>query len=114
MAHLLKRKEIIILWTGVFIIVVMCLFPPRIYGRKMVGYAFLFSDTISVFDQKSFDGSNMYKTVNANIDLVHLIIQCVIVALITGALFYTLKDKKSEGSGKTVEAQNESTPKTNK
>jgi hypothetical protein len=97
--RLWKAKRLTILWTGIFIIVVMCLFPPFVSNsdseRHCKGYAFLFSDIISVLDHEGVFG-NTYESVPAHIDLVRLIIQCAIVGLITGALLYTLDNKKSE------------------
>ena len=78
----------VILWTGIFIIVVMCLFPPWVlYGSQFVGYVFLFSNGRTL-------------PYAAHIDLVRLILQCAIVGLITGALLYTLNSKKAEGDKK--------------
>jgi hypothetical protein len=91
----MNRKKLIILWSGIFVIVAMCLFPPFVAKDGTVGYAQLFSREISIA-YSSYDT----REVDAHIDVVRLIIQCVIVGLITGALLYTLKDKKNEGSGK--------------
>lgn len=67
----------------------MCLFPPWVAENKIQGYAYLFSGyPIIGFSYE------------AHIDLVRLIIQCAIVGLITGALLYTLKDKKAERAEK--------------
>jgi hypothetical protein len=72
----------IILWIGILLIVLMCLFPPWVWERgHFAGHAYLFSEGWTLR--------------NAHIDLVRLIIQCVIVGLITGTLLYTLKDKKN-------------------
>jgi hypothetical protein len=90
-SQLWKSKKRI-LWAGTFVIVAMCLFPPWVDEGSIVGYAFLFSD--GIFGQSRWDD------VHAHIDLVRLIIQCVIVGLITGALLYTLNSKKAEGGGK--------------
>jgi len=103
LAQLWKIKKLTILWAGTFVIVDMCLFPPFVsnsgseyYGR---GYAYLFSDRISVVEPKSWPSSyTSYISVRAHIDFVRLIIQCAIVGLITGVLLYTLKDKKDEGA----------------
>lgn len=59
-----------------------------------------FKDSIRQFnyEQAMEEGRNSYDVVK--IDTTRLIIQCVIVCLITGALLFTLKDKKAEGGGK--------------
>jgi len=80
----------VILWIGILLIVLMCLFPPWIWYDRIVGYAFLFSDRTV--------GNEIYRS--AHIYFVRLLIQCAIVGLITGGLVYTLKDKKAEGGGK--------------
>jgi len=104
----------VILWIGITIIVAMCLFPPFVSDSKTGhrrGYANLFSDGISFVDRpvehfknpitgKMFADRPHYGFVEAHIDFIRLIIQCAIVGLITGGLVYTLKDKKTEGSGK--------------
>jgi hypothetical protein len=89
LVRLWKVKKLTILWTGIFVIVAMCLFPPWVdkYG-KIAGYAFLFSDGGYPFSKK------------AHIDFVRLIIQCVIAGVIAGALLYTLNDKKAQRDGK--------------
>jgi nitric oxide reductase large subunit len=84
-ARFWKTKKLIILWTGTFVVVALCLFPPWVANDKFVGHAYLFSD------------GNSYKS---HIDLVRLIIQCAIVGLITGVLLYTLNVKKAEDGGK--------------
>jgi hypothetical protein len=108
----------VILWIGITIIVAMCLFPPWVTKDKAgtVVYACLFSNEL---DRWSYSWRGSYYPPPAyqqflwrmfsrkpsgfplgHIDLVRLIIQCGIVSLITGGLLYTLKDKKTKGSGK--------------
>jgi hypothetical protein len=99
LAQLCKRKNLVILWTGVLLIILMCLFPPFVSDSSTGyrhGYSYFFSNTISVADYKSFDGSYIYKSLKAHIDFVRLVIPCAIVGLITVALLYTLKDKKAK------------------
>ena len=86
-----------VLWIGITIIVLMCLFPPWAGGDgRILGHAFLVSD--GYFHQPGY--ADWVPKVRGEIDLVRLVIQCVIVGLITGALLYTLNSKKSEGDGK--------------
>lgn len=94
---LIRRQDLVqlwkskkrILWAGTFVIVVMCLFPPWVFnGGQIAGHAYLFSDSNELH--------------HAHIDLVRLIIQCAIVGLITGALLYTLNDKKQKGVNEAV------------
>ena len=85
-------------WAGTFVIVAMCIFPPWVPDNIVeVGgerrYDFLFSNGI-------FIEAYPFAIVYCHIDTVRLVIQCVIVSLITGALLYNLKDKKAEGGGK--------------
>jgi len=105
----------VILWIGIVIIVLMCLFPPFITdskissnyddrdGRHKRGYTYLFSNEIPTCNRKDYryyDDWRRSAFVPAHIDFVRLIIQCGIIGLITGGLLYSLKDKKAEGSGK--------------
>jgi len=62
----------IIIWIGILLIVLMCLFPPS-------GYSFLFSEYRSVV-----------------IDVVQLGLQCGLVALVIGGLIYTFRGKKRD------------------
>lgn len=87
------KSQIAILWIGILLIVFMCLFPPFVSSSSTGyehGYAFLLSDTISV------DDGWREKEIKAHIDLERLIVQCAIVSIITGGLFYTLKYKKKD------------------
>lgn len=77
----------VVLWTGTFIIVIMCLFPPWVDEGRIAGYHFLFSDGNFYQGYQHFFGAHIYFT--------RLIIQCAIVGLITGALLYTLNSKKA-------------------
>ena len=89
----------------------MCLFPPFIsdksyrttdyygsYHTYRTGYAHLFFNKVSREDRENYDDYDEYREdfVPAHIDSVRLVIQCAIVGLITGALFYTLNSKKAE------------------
>jgi hypothetical protein len=80
-------KKLIVLWSGTLLIILMCLFPPWAYDGKLAGYAFCFSDGIGTYSHYG------------HIDLARLIIQCVVVGLLTGALYYTLNSKKLEDNG---------------
>jgi hypothetical protein len=62
----------IIIWIGILLIVLMCLFPPS-------GYSFLFSEYRSVV-----------------IDVVQLGLQCGLVALVIGGLIYTFRGEKRD------------------
>ncbi len=89
MAWLWKLKKLPVLWTSILIIVAMCLFPPWVRRGEIASHAhFLFSSGVGNYK------SCIY---HAHVDLVRLVIQCVMVVLITGALFYTLNIKKAEG-----------------
>jgi hypothetical protein len=96
LARLWKVKKLTVLWIGITIIVLMCLFPPWGRGGRFFGYAFLFTGRFNTgMGSRATRGREW-----GEIDLVRLIIQCVIVGLITGALLYTLNSKKSEDGGK--------------
>jgi hypothetical protein len=70
-----------VLWAGVGIIIVMCLFPPWTTMRDHLsdGYHCL-----------------LYESRGSTIDTTRLILQCAIVALLTGCLLWTVgKSKKA-------------------
>jgi hypothetical protein len=94
----MNKKQLAVMWVGIGIIVLMCLFPPWITNGGIVDYVCLFSNgTISII------GPNYPQTYNymtAHIDSIRLIIQCAIVGLITGSLLYTLKNKKNKDEQK--------------
>ena len=81
---IMNRNQKTVLWIGIIIFFVMCLFPPFRYKtryedfgplRDATGYKFFFS--------------NFYFPIQGTI----LLIQCGIVAIITGALIYALEDR---------------------
>jgi hypothetical protein len=86
LVQLWKVKSLTILWIGIVVIAAMCIYPPFVTATGTVGYNYLFSKGVYLWD-----GSHP-----AHIDFVRLLIRCAIVALITATLFYILKDKKTE------------------
>ena len=89
------KKELIVLWVGVGLIVLMCLFPPwveyteshtwgdhRLSGRAFMGYGCVFWHSVGGFEQGQ-----------GYIDTQRLTVQCIAVALLTGAGIYTLRVK---------------------
>ena len=85
----------IVLWIGIGVIVLMCLFPPWMElgeSEEFLGDAFLFKGPLN--------GTGGYLKQSPRIDSTRLMIRCAIVGLITVALLYTLKNKKSETGGK--------------
>ncbi len=78
--------KIVILWTGIGVICLMCLFPPWVrtfsfegtYSKRLLGYFFILIPPYG----------------SVEIDLSRLGIQCGIVGLITIGLLYSLKDRK--------------------
>lgn len=85
------NKKHKIIWIGIAVVVLMCIFPPWIRVIELegsrayhsIGYHFLLAPPKS-------KGIESY-----SIDLGRLIIQCVIVSLITGGLLYTLRTEQS-------------------
>ncbi len=79
----MNRKQMIVLWIGITVFVLMGLFPPFIaslpsgYGGRQRYYQFILS-------------------IYGNIDIIRLCVQWAMVAVITGGLIYTLKDKKDD------------------
>lgn len=81
----MSNKQLTVLWFGVCLIVLMCLFPPWLdRGEKALGYRFILTQEIG-------QGEYIYKTIR--IDSRRLIFQCVVVVLLTGAGIYTLRVK---------------------
>ena len=76
----MNLKQMICLWTGIAVIVLMGLFPPIITSH---------SDFLS-------DYYGFLLTARFNIEFGKLLIQWCMVAFVTGGLICTLKDKKSK------------------
>ncbi len=76
----MNRTQLKVLWVGIGIFVVMGLFPP--YWQRSVGHG---SGIAYSFILNTRD-----------VAFTHLFIQWAIVAVITGSLIYTLKDRKKE------------------
>lgn len=103
----MNRKQKIVLWIGIGIFVLMALFPPWtlqltstsiltlsyeekrwLAGQKSSTYKFLLTPPqLGVADQKI--GVPFFQ-----IDVPKLGVQVAVVAVITGGLFVTLKEKK--------------------
>jgi len=89
-----KVEFLTLLWLGIIAIVLMCLYPPwvqisrlpssNIKGTTPAGYAFIWQQP----ERSRYSG--------IAIDFPRLSIQCFIVAVITGGLIVTLKDKKKD------------------
>jgi len=89
-----KVEFLTLLWLGIIVIVLMCLYPPwvqisrlpssNIKGTTPAGYAFLWQPP----EISRYSG--------IAIDFPRLLLQCFIVAVITGGLLVTLKEKKKE------------------
>ena len=92
---------LIILWLGIIVIVLMCLYPPwvrivRIRNADIntiipEGYAFLWHTPY-------IDSSSVIA-----IDYLRLLIQIVIVSLITGGLLFTVRTVQSKRNGSAID-----------
>ncbi|HUT60336.1 MAG TPA: hypothetical protein VNA25_21035 [Phycisphaerae bacterium] len=82
-----------IVWAGVVIIVLMCFFPPwsESSDGDLRGYACILSNPRWV--EIGNYGPNH---VGGVINTTRLTLQCVIVVLLTGCLYWTVKSKKNE------------------
>ncbi len=69
-----RQWRLIVLWITVGLIALMCLFPPLTYRF----------------------GGGRYSRHTRVVDISRLIVQCLPVLLLAGALLFTLKDKKPE------------------
>ena len=112
----LNRKQKILLWPGVLIIVGMCLFPPKIWTSQAnkgdsslrLGHSFMFStpgivEALRYADmippeERSEEAKGQLKEVimgHIDLDAPLLITRCFIVAILTGAGIATAKKRKS-------------------
>lgn len=81
----MNKRQIIVLWIGIIIIVLMGLFPPWMNvdpsgGYYIKGYNFIL-DKPSTF---------------CRIDVPQLLVQWAMVAIIAGGLLVTLRDSKKD------------------
>lgn len=81
----MKRK--IVLWCGSAIIIIMCLFPPML--QKDVTVSWAGRPTMAWQDA----GYHFFATDDGMIKTGQLTIQCVIVAIITSVVFFSLSSK---------------------
>jgi len=74
----MSKTQLVVLWVGIGIIVLVHFFPPGEYSvwGNGVEYKFILN--------------------SPNISISRLFIQWAIVAVVTGGLIYTLKDKKKD------------------
>ena len=104
----MNLKQKIIMWVGVLLIVGMCLYPPKIWyldykGKdmtKQLGYLFI-SHTPSHPEVLRLDESSGvldWIAGSVRIDGPLLLIQCFIMALLTGAGIATATKSKNRNS----------------
>ena len=92
----MNKKQIVVLWIGIAVIVVMCLFPPWHYksGDKLIqgqidwGYKFILTPAQAPNPD--------YEQLKGIIDVRRLFIQILIVGLITTGLIVTFIDRKKD------------------
>ncbi len=94
----MNKKQLVCLWIGIIVIVLMGLFPPTKYdsapwGRSRISWWEGFSDTVERTHNFLFDIRHQHQIL-----LGQLCIRWVIVAAITGGLICTFKDKEKEGT----------------
>lgn len=83
----MNKKQLVVMWVGIAIIVLMGLFPPwTTYGNS--GDCYLTHKFI-LFKPAE-------RNIPARIDTGHLFVQWIIVTAITGGLIVTFKDKKTK------------------
>lgn len=101
----MNRKQIIVLWIGIAVIVVMGIYPPwtmkSVYANQLKG-----SDTDTIRSLMKFVNEVYYpiwpRPLKNNyllfmeIDICKLVVQWIMVATITGGLLVTFKDKKKD------------------
>lgn len=85
----MNKKQIIVLWIGIAVIVIMGIFPPWIVGQTILspkdgGYRFVLSHP----EVRSLDCYSLNTS--------RLLVQWIMVVAITGGLLVTLKEKKKD------------------
>jgi hypothetical protein len=99
----MNRKQIICLWIGIGVIVLMGLFPPWFfavdaYGAKMKknkGYIFILTPP-----PHEFELTNRPVSVMSSIDFSRLCLQGAMVAVVTSGLIVTFKGEKPKDEQK--------------
>ena len=80
----MNRKQKIVLWTGIVVIVLMGLFPPVLLeGSPDGAYSNDHKDYIFITDPS-----------NTHILWSNLFLQWILVSVVTGCLMYVLRDSK--------------------
>lgn len=102
----MNRKQIICLWIGIGVFILMGLFPPWVskYGR-FSGYMFAFNPTSHSLPPYLEGRENKpvpYYTYDPSlrVDISRLSVQWIIVAVITGGLLLTFREKGLTLQGK--------------
>ena len=94
----MNKKQKIVLWIGIAVIVIMGIFPPWVISGYSTGRPIAGSYSLITSPPK------MGEAYAKSIDLYRLGVQWVIVGVITGGLIYTFKDQKDK---KTKHEQNQ-------
>lgn len=79
----MNRKQLIVMWYGIAIIILMLLFPP-VEAQKL--------DDTGEFVLHYFTYDFLFN--RQYIEFTILVFQCVIVSIVTAGLIVTFKDKK--------------------
>lgn len=87
-----------ILWTGVVIVTLMCLFPPWITFEDYQGRRLLRNGEVEPYKRIPAGFSFIYDPPNerAEIDYGRLIIELVPVGLVVATVMFTIRNKKKE------------------
>lgn len=100
LVKIMSRRQLIILWIGGILIVLMLLFPPRIikvpYTHPLyldLGYSFVFLEPKMPSDLK-YEDKGWYWYYDPNIDIERLLLPIISVCVVTGLLFLSFKTKK--------------------
>ena len=95
----MSNKQLIVLWIGVGLIVLMCLCPPWLYQysessypRRRGGGEGLTQITVEAA-KYGFNGYDGIWSDQSILDIRRLIAQCVITALLTATIICTLRVK---------------------
>ena len=88
----MNRKQLIGLWVGIVVIVVMGLFPPWTAYKGNDGECYMLHKFI-LFQPAE-------KNIPARIDIAHLFAQWIMVAVVTSGFIITFQDKRPKDEQK--------------
>ena len=98
----MNKKQLIIMWVGIAIVVLMGIFPPWLAIEEnthiYLGHSFILSPPNENWLRHHRDSIDINQI--GIVDFTRLLIQWTMVSVIVGGLFITFKDKKPKDEQK--------------